>query len=120
MPSAGEIQDGMMLWKKVELEAAQEIEFMLFWPEIDIGKRTESHETYYSYCNTVNNHIIPALGNKRMADVTRGDIQKLFNAKASYLRSVAEQVKNNHECLFSLCGNEQSDFCSSSGGSRIA
>ena len=28
-----------------------------------------------------------------MADVTRGDIQKLFNAKASYSRSVAEQVK---------------------------
>lgn len=68
-------------------------EFMLSWLEIDIGKRTESHETYYNYCNTVNNHIIPALGNKRMADVTRGDIQKLFNAKASYSRSVAEQVK---------------------------
>ena len=68
-------------------------DFMLSWLEIDIGKRTESHETYYNYCNTVNNHIIPALGNKRMADVTRGDIQKLFNAKASYSRSVAEQVK---------------------------
>lgn len=68
-------------------------EFMISWLEIDIGKRTESHETYYSYCNTVYNHIIPALGNKRMADVTRGDIQKLFNAKASYSRSVAEQVK---------------------------
>lgn len=68
-------------------------EFMLSWLEIDIGKRTESRETYYNYCNTVNNHVIPALGNKRMADVTRGDIQKLFNAKASYSRSVAEQVK---------------------------
>ena len=68
-------------------------DFMLSWLEIDIGKRTESHETYYNYCNTVNNHIIPALGNKRMADVTSGDIQKLFNAKASYSRSVAEQVK---------------------------
>ncbi len=68
-------------------------DFMLSWLEIDIGKRTESHETYYNYCNTVNNHIIPALGNKRMADVTRGDIQKLFNVKASYSRSVAEQVK---------------------------
>ena len=76
-------------------------DFMLSWLEIDIGKRTESHETYYNYCNTVNNHIIPALGNKRMADVTRGDIQKLFNAKASYSRSVAEQVKTIMNVSFS-------------------
>ena len=68
-------------------------EFMLFWLETDIGNRTDSHETYYNYCNMINNHIIPVLGNKKMTDVTRGDIQKLFNTKADYSRSVAEQVK---------------------------
>ncbi len=31
--------------------------------------------------------------NPKMAEVNRGDIQKLFNAKADYSRSVAEQVK---------------------------
>lgn len=68
-------------------------DFMNFWLEEDIKKRTDSHETYYSYCGIVKNHIIPVLGKKKMAEVNRGDIQKLFNAKADYSRSVAEQVK---------------------------
>lgn len=68
-------------------------DFMNFWLEKDIKKRTDSHETYYSYCGIVRNHIIPVLGKKKMAEVNRGDIQKLFNAKADYSRSVAEQVK---------------------------
>ena len=67
--------------------------FMNFWLEEDIKKRTDSHETYYSYCGIVKNHIIPVLGKKKMTEVNRGDIQKLFNAKADYSRSVAEQVK---------------------------
>lgn len=68
-------------------------DFMIFWLETDLKKRTDSHETYYNYCGAVKNHIIPILGKKKMLDVTRGDIQKLFNAKADYSRSVAEQVK---------------------------
>lgn len=68
-------------------------DFMNFWLEEDIKKRTDSHETYYSYCGIVKNHIIPVLGKKKMTEVNRGDIQKLFNAKADYSRSVAEQVK---------------------------
>ena len=68
-------------------------DFMNFWLEEDIKKRTNSHETYYSYCAIVKNHIVPVLGKKKMTDVNRGDIQQLFNTKASYSRSVAEQVK---------------------------
>ena len=68
-------------------------DFMNFWLEEDIKQRTNSHETYYSYCGIVKNHIVPVLGKKKMADVNRGDIQQLFNTKASYSRSVAEQVK---------------------------
>lgn len=68
-------------------------EFMTFWLETDIKKRTDSYETYYNYCGIVKNHIIPILGKKKMMDVTRGDVQKLFNTKADYSRSVAEQVK---------------------------
>ena len=68
-------------------------DFMNFWLEEDIKKRTNSHETYYSYCGIVKNHIVPVLGKKKMTDVNRGDIQQLFNTKASYSRSVAEQVK---------------------------
>ena len=68
-------------------------DYLEFWLEADIKQRTNSHETYYNYCGIVRNHIIPILGKKNMADVTRGDIQKLFNTKAGYSRSVAEQVK---------------------------
>ena len=64
-----------------------------YWLEEDIKTRTDSHETYDSYCGIVKNHIIPVLGKKKMAEVNRGDIQKLLNAKADYSRSVAEQVK---------------------------
>ena len=68
-------------------------EFLDFWLEEDIKQRTNRHETYYSYCGIVKNHINPLLGEKRMVDVNRGDIQRLFNTKATYSRSVAEQVK---------------------------
>lgn len=68
-------------------------EFMLFWLEEDLKKRTDKYETYYTYHRVVKNHIIPILGKQRMTEVTRGDIQKLFNIKADYSRSVAELVK---------------------------
>lgn len=68
-------------------------DFMIFWLETDIKRRTDSYETYYNYCGIVKNHIIPILGKKKMMDVTRGDVQKLFNTKAAYSRSIAEQVK---------------------------
>lgn len=68
-------------------------DFMIFWLETDLKKRTDSHETYYNYCGIVKNHIIPILGKKKMIDVTRGDVQKLFNTKAVYSRPIAELVK---------------------------
>lgn len=68
-------------------------DFMMFWLEMDLKKRTNSHETYYNYCGIVKNQIIPILGKKKMKDVTRGDIQELFNTKADYSRAIAEQVK---------------------------
>ena len=68
-------------------------DYMIFWLETDLKKRTDSHETYYNYCGIVKNHIIPILGKKKMMDVTRGDVQKLFNIKADYSRPIAELVK---------------------------
>ena len=76
-------------------------DFMSFWLEEELKKRTDSHETYYNYCGIVKNHIVPILGKKKMMDVTRGDIQK-------------------YECLFSLCGNNQSDSKQSSRRDRAS
>ena len=68
-------------------------EFMEFWVEEDIRNRVGSNETYKKYAGIVYLHIIPTLGNRKMVDVTRGDVQKLYNAKTEYSVSVARLVK---------------------------
>lgn len=68
-------------------------EFMDFWLEEDIRKRVGSASTYDTFSRNVNNHIKPALGNKKMKDVSRGDIQRLYNDKAFQSVSVAWMVK---------------------------
>lgn len=68
-------------------------EFLEFWLENDIKSRVDSYETYYSFAGKVKNHINPALGNKKMALVTAGDIQQLYNTIAEYSISVAKMVK---------------------------
>lgn len=68
-------------------------EFLNFWLEEDIKKRVNSHDTYNTFKNAVKNHIIPVLGKKKVADLNRGDIQKLYNIKAAYSVSVAKLVK---------------------------
>lgn len=50
-------------------------------------------DTYYSFRNAVKNHIIPVWGKKKIADLNRGDVQKLYNTKAAYSVSVAKLVK---------------------------
>lgn len=39
------------------------------------------------------NHIVPTLGKKKMVNLTRGDVQKLYNTKTEYSVSVAKIVK---------------------------
>ncbi len=84
---------------------------MRFWLETDLKKRTESHETYYNYCGIVKNHLIPIPGKKKMMDVTRRDILKLFNAKAGYSRAVAGLVKTimNVSFRYTVTGNVSSN-----------
>ena len=68
-------------------------DFMDFWLENDIKTRVKSHETYYNFSGTVKNHIDPALGNRKMAAVTAGDIQTLYNDMVEYSVSAAKMVK---------------------------
>lgn len=68
-------------------------EFMEFWVEEDIKHRVNSNETYDTYRNIVYNHVIPALGSRKMVDINRGDIQKFYNERAEYSVSVARLVK---------------------------
>ncbi len=68
-------------------------DFLHFWLEEDIRKRAGSQETYLTFSRAVRLHIIPNLGNRKMAEINRGEIQKLYNEKAEYSESVARLVK---------------------------
>ena len=68
-------------------------EFLEFWLEEDIKKRVDSQDTYYTFRNAVKNHIVPTLGKKKMVNLTRGDVQKLYNTTTEYSVSVARIVK---------------------------
>ena len=69
-------------------------DFLEYWLEDDIKKRAGSYNTYYSFGNVVKNHIVTAIGKKKMVDINKGDIQKLYNDMAEYSVSVAKQVKS--------------------------
>lgn len=68
-------------------------EFMGYWLEKDIAKRVGSDSTLYNFRGIVKNHIIPAIGKKKMTEVTRGDVRTLYNVKAEYSVSVARVLK---------------------------
>lgn len=68
-------------------------EFLDYWLEEDIAKRVGSDSTLYNFRGIAKNHIIPMIGKKKMVEVTRGDVQKLYNAKAEYSVSVARVLK---------------------------
>lgn len=68
-------------------------DFLRYWFEYDIRKRAQSSNTYDSYSNIVRHHIIPAIGNKKLTEVNKGDIQRLYKDRAGYSKSIARQVK---------------------------
>ena len=68
-------------------------DFLYFWLEEDIRNRVGSSETYDTFESNVRNHVVPILGSKKMSELNRGDIQKLYNEKTEYSVSVAKLVK---------------------------
>lgn len=85
----GELASG----KYIVYANAKMKDFLEFWVEEDIQNRVKSYDTYATYRNIVYNHIIPALGKKRVVEVNRGDIQRLYNDRADYSISVARLTK---------------------------
>lgn len=68
-------------------------DFLEYWLEENIRNRVGSYNTYVSFSNAVHKHIIPFMGNKRMADVNKGDIQRLYNDRAAFSVSVTRIIK---------------------------
>ncbi len=68
-------------------------EFLEYWLEQDIRQRVGSTNTYSSYSQLVKKHIIPYLGKKKLTELNRGDIQKLYKDRAVYSVHIVRQVK---------------------------
>ncbi len=68
-------------------------DFLEYWLEGDIRNRVGSHNTYVSFSNAVHKHIIPFMGKKKMTDVSKGDVRRLYNDRAAFSVSIARMVK---------------------------
>ncbi|MCC8081188.1 MAG: site-specific integrase [Lachnospiraceae bacterium] len=68
-------------------------DFLEYWLEYDIRQRAQSSNTYDSYSNIVRKHIIPFLGNKKLAEIHKGDIQRLYDDRAAFSKPIVRQVK---------------------------
>lgn len=68
-------------------------EFLEYWLEYDIRKRVGSANTYSSYSQIVRSHIIPYIGGKKLTELSRGDIQRLYKDRAGYSVSIVRQLK---------------------------
>ena len=69
-------------------------EFLECWLEEDISKRITNYNTFTNYNHVVRKQIIPAIGKKKMVELTRGDVQELYNQMAGKYRSTAKAVKS--------------------------
>ena len=68
-------------------------DFLEYWLEYDIRKRAQSSNTYDSYSNVVHNHISPFIGSKKLTEINKGDVQRLYKDRAGYSKSIARLVK---------------------------
>lgn len=68
-------------------------DFFEYWLEYDIRQRVRSFNTYNTYSQIVKKHIIPFLGKKRLTELNRGDIQRLYQNRAEYSVPTVRQVK---------------------------
>ncbi len=57
-------------------------DFLDYWLEYDIRKRAQSSNTYDSYSSIVRHHINPAIGDKKLTEVNKGDVQRLYKDRA--------------------------------------
>ena len=68
-------------------------EFLEYWLEYEIRQRVGSFNTYSVYSQAAKNHIIPYLGRKKLTELSRGDIQRLYKNRAEFSVHIARQVK---------------------------
>ncbi|MCR5002561.1 MAG: site-specific integrase [Lachnospiraceae bacterium] len=82
------VNGNYVVYANVRLE-----DFLEFWLENDLGTRSDSYNTMLNFGGIIRNHIVPVIGRKKMSDITRADIQNLYNDIAAIYRSTAKSVK---------------------------
>lgn len=68
-------------------------DFLEYWLEYDIRNRVQSSNTYVTYSNIVKKHIIPILGNKKLTEVNKGDVHRLYKDRAGFSKYIVRLVK---------------------------
>lgn len=68
-------------------------EFLEYWLEYDIRKRAQSINTYSTFSNVVHNHINPFIGGKKLTEINKGDVQRLYKDRAGFSKSIVRLVK---------------------------
>ncbi|MCD8154059.1 MAG: site-specific integrase [Clostridiales bacterium] len=61
--------------------------------EYEIRKWAGSSNTYDSYSNIARHHIIPMLGKKKLTEIHKRDVQRLYENCTAYSESIASQTK---------------------------
>lgn len=85
----GELANGTFIIN----DAVRFKDFLEYWLEYDIRKRAQSSNTYDAYSNVVHNHISPLIGNKKLAEIHKGDVQRLYKDRAGYSKFIASLIK---------------------------
>lgn len=68
-------------------------DFLEYWLEYDIRKRAGSENTYTTYFNIIQNHIVPILKKKKLSQLDKNDILRLYQNRTEYSIHIARQVK---------------------------
>lgn len=68
-------------------------DFLEYWLECDIRRRVGSENTYTTYCNIIRNHIVPILKKKKLSQLDKSDILRLYQNRTEYSIHIARLVK---------------------------
>ena len=68
-------------------------EFLEFWVDTEYKQLGKRVQTYMSFKQTIEHHIIPYIGNKKLSDLNSGHIQKLYTAVALFSVAKAQHTK---------------------------
>lgn len=88
------------------------VDFLEYWLEYDIRKRAGSENTYTTYSNIIQNHIVPILKKKKLSQLDKSDILRLYQNRTEYSIHIARQVKTvmNVSNMKRIVGVEENTF----------